>query len=108
MPALKFTNIGPCPDDWRGRRARDTVSKFTGYAVARYDYLNGCIRIEVSGVDKDNKPESWVFDEQQLEWAEQWLNGFEPVKPEPPEPYHVKKTAAKRPGGPPVRKPISR
>lgn len=52
-----------------GRRYRDTISGWTGVATARYEYMNGCVRIELSGVDKDGKPDGHVFDIQQIELA---------------------------------------
>lgn len=50
-----------------GDRYRDRVSGWEGTATARYEYLNGCVRIELSAADKDGKPESFVFDVQQIE-----------------------------------------
>ena len=52
-----------------GTRCKDTVSGFTGVAVAAHNYLNGCTRITIQPpVDKDGKlPESQTFDEPQLE-----------------------------------------
>ena len=50
-----------------GERYRDVVSGWEGVATARYEYMNGCVRIELGGADKDGKPESFVFDVQQLE-----------------------------------------
>lgn len=50
-----------------GKRYRDTVSGWEGMATARYEYLNGCIRVELSGADATMKPYSAVFDVQQLE-----------------------------------------
>lgn len=50
-----------------GTMARDTVSGWEGTVTARYEYLNGCERYEVGARDKDGKPESFVFDVQQLE-----------------------------------------
>lgn len=49
-----------------GTRCSDTVSGWSGVATARYEYMNGCVRYEVAAADKDGKPESFVFDEQQL------------------------------------------
>ncbi len=52
-----------------GWRVKDKVSGFTGVAIARTEWLNGCIRISV-GPEKlhDEKPidDQW-FDEGQLE-----------------------------------------
>lgn len=53
-----------------GKQYRDTVSGWEGVATARYEYMNGCVRYELGGRDKDGKPESFVFDEQQIEAVE--------------------------------------
>jgi len=53
-----------------GERYRDVVSGWEGVATARYEYMNGCVRIEISGADKDGKPEGFVFDIQQIEAVE--------------------------------------
>ena len=50
-----------------GKQYRDKVSGWTGIATAEYKYMNGCLRYELGGSDKDGKPETFVFDEQQLE-----------------------------------------
>lgn len=50
-----------------GSTARDRVSNWEGTVTARYEYMNGCERHEVSGADKDGKPEAFVFDAQQIE-----------------------------------------
>jgi hypothetical protein len=50
-----------------GRLYRDTVSGWEGTATARYEYMNGCVRVEISSHDKDGKPEAFVFDIQQVE-----------------------------------------
>lgn len=49
-----------------GRKYRDVVSGWEGVATARYEYLNGCVRYEIAGADKDGKPESFIFDVEQL------------------------------------------
>lgn len=49
-----------------GEKYRDSITGFEGVAVARYTYLNGCVRIDLERADKDGKPESWIFDEQRL------------------------------------------
>lgn len=51
-----------------GEKYRDEITGFVGTAIARVEYLNGCIRIELEGkVDKDGKPQESVFvDEQRL------------------------------------------
>lgn len=49
-----------------GRIYRDVVSGWQGVATAEYRYMNGCIRVELSGKDKDGKPDSFVFDIEQI------------------------------------------
>lgn len=50
-----------------GKRYRDDISGFEGVATAEYVYLNGCVRIQVTGESKDNKaPDELVFDIEQL------------------------------------------
>ena len=51
-----------------GDEVIDTVSDFTGIAVASHEYLHGCTRISVQPkIDKDGKhPDSRTFDEPQL------------------------------------------
>lgn len=53
-----------------GAKYRDKVSGWEGTATARYEYMNGCVRVEIGGADKDGKPESFVFDIQQIEPVE--------------------------------------
>lgn len=53
-----------------GAKVRDTVSGFVGVATCRYEYMNGCVRFEVSAADKDDKPCGFVFDVEQLEVLE--------------------------------------
>lgn len=50
-----------------GVKARDVVSGWEGTITSRHEYLNGCVRYEIAGTDKDGKPEDFVFDEQQIE-----------------------------------------
>lgn len=52
-----------------GDEVRDVISGFQGIAVARTDWIHGCIRINVQpAVDSEGKlPESVSFDEPQLE-----------------------------------------
>lgn len=76
-----------------GKKYRDTVSGYTGIATARYEYLNGCIRYELSGADKDGKPEHFVFDEQQIVAV---------VAPD------VERAPARRTGGPRDNTPVPR
>jgi hypothetical protein len=51
-----------------GSEVKDSVSGFTGIAVSKHSYLNGCTRITVQPkVDKDGKlPDPQTFDEPQL------------------------------------------
>lgn len=50
-----------------GAKARDVVSGWEGIITAEYRYMNGCLRYEISGADKEGKPEGFVFDSQQIE-----------------------------------------
>lgn len=80
-----------------GAKARDRVSGWEGTITARYEYINGCERYEISGADKDGKPESFVFDAQQVEVV---------AAPEPDlvrEPPKVART-----GGPRTNAPVAR
>lgn len=76
-----------------GDRVRDTISGWEGIATARYDYINGCVRWQVDGADKDGKPDGFVFDYQSLEIVE------EAVKPSAP---------LARTGGPRDNRPVPR
>lgn len=49
-----------------GKKYKDTVSGWEGIATLRLEFLNGCIRYELSGKDKDGAPQGHVFDEEQL------------------------------------------
>ena len=52
-----------------GDKVKDTVSGFTGIAVSRHSYLNGCDRISVQPAYKLKEgklPDSCTFDEPQL------------------------------------------
>lgn len=77
-----------------GARYRDTVSGWEGTATAVYFYMNGCVRVEIGANDKDGKPESFVFDEQQIELVA-------PKKP-------AVKKPAKSTGGPRDSAPVPR
>lgn len=70
-----------------GDKVRDRVSGWEGIAVARYQYLNGCVRYSVAGADKESKPDEYVFDTQQLEVVvEGFLDGgLDPAFPPPPD-----------------------
>lgn len=80
MPAVKFTALQETPEHWQNRAVKDLVSGFEGYCLGRFEYANGCVRVEIAGVDKDNKPTEFVFDQQSLAWADKWIDGFEPPK----------------------------
>jgi hypothetical protein len=88
-----------------GDKVRDVVSGWEGIASGRYEYLNGCIRWQVDGTDKDGKPDGYVFDDQQIEVVEE---AVVPVHPAvravvtPPMP------AAARTGGPRGNRPVPR
>lgn len=49
-----------------GERYRDEISGFEGVATARYEYLHGCVRVQLEKGGGDGKPEEFVFDEQRL------------------------------------------
>ena len=51
-----------------GQQASDSISGFTGIAIARTEYLHGCIRVQLqSKAMKDGIPmEGLWFDEAQL------------------------------------------
>jgi len=52
-----------------GDKLIDKVTGFTGVAVAKHTYLNGCNRFSLQPpIDKDSKlPDTQTFDEPQLE-----------------------------------------
>ena len=51
-----------------GQKVKDIVSEFTGIAVARTEWLNGCARIAIAPkVNKDGSlPDTREFDEPQI------------------------------------------
>ncbi len=56
-----------------GNKVRDTLTGFTGIAVARTEWLHGCSRfaIESPKLDKNGKPtDAQWFDEQRVELLE--------------------------------------
>lgn len=83
-----------------GAKARDRVSGWEGIVTSRYEYLNGCERYELSGTDKDGKPEGFVFDVQQLEV----IAAPEPALVRTPEPTR----RLRRTGGPQSNRPVAR
>ncbi len=52
-----------------GDKVKDTVTGFSGIAVCKVDYLQGCRRFGVQAPSKNNKkPDEWqYFDEPQLQ-----------------------------------------
>lgn len=52
-----------------GSKVKDKVSGYSGIAIARHEFLNGCVRYSVQDkINKDGKlPEEKWFDEGQLE-----------------------------------------
>lgn len=60
-------------DKFLGKMVIDTVSGFTGVAVAEHSYLNGCMRVSVQPkIDKDGKlPDVQSFDAPQLKIIEE-------------------------------------
>jgi hypothetical protein len=65
-----------------GAKVRDTITNFQGIAVARTEWLHGCIRITIQPpVRKDGTlPDPQSFDEPQVFAVEQRRHG---PKPEP-------------------------
>jgi hypothetical protein len=54
-----------------GKRYRDTITGFDGTATARYDYLHGCTRWNLTRAHPEHGgPQDAVFDEPQLEPVE--------------------------------------
>lgn len=49
-----------------GKKYRDSITGFEGVATGRFEYLYGCIRYCLEGIDKDGKPDERIFDEQRL------------------------------------------
>ena len=77
-----------------GDKAKDAVTGFTGIAVCRSSYLQGCDRIALqAAVKKNEKPEEWqYFDEPQLKVVKKRVvkqgsrdtGGYEPDNAERP------------------------
>lgn len=49
-----------------GEKYRDSITGVEGIATARVEYLYGCVRIDLEGIDKDGQPKANIFDEQRL------------------------------------------
>ena len=50
-----------------GKRYRDTITGFEGVAYGQTEYLFGCYRVTLTGVNKDGDPAEFTFDAPQLE-----------------------------------------
>lgn len=48
-----------------GETYRDGITGFEGVATGRFEYLHGCVRINLEG-QIDGKPHQEIFDEQRL------------------------------------------
>lgn len=73
---------------------RDRISGYEGFAIARSEYINGCVRVGLSSKVKESheEPKEVWFDEQQLVHIGSLLNGTEPEE--------TKVTGNGRTGGP--------
>lgn len=49
-----------------GQAYRDTISGFEGVAIAKTDWLHGCVRVSLEGPMVDGKEQAFTFDEQRL------------------------------------------
>jgi len=74
--------------------AKDIVSWFTGIVTARYSYLTGCDRYQLTPkVNKDKKlDDSCAFDENQLEIIGKWVSKHFTPKEEVKEVKPVRRT----------------
>lgn len=74
-----------------GQKVRDTITGMEGIAIARTEWMNGCVRVTVRPqVLKDGVPvDSQTFDEPQLEVAQD-------TPAEKAEPRHGPRPAASR------------
>ena len=50
-----------------GSKVKDSITGFKGTAIARTEYINGCVSICVETTDKDGKPFEVWFDEQRVD-----------------------------------------
>lgn len=79
-----------------GDEVKDLVSGFKGIAVARTEFLNGCVRLSIAPpIDSDGKhvDERW-FDQEQIDLIQRGK-----VKRKPAEPQ-IKTTGGDRPDHP--------
>jgi hypothetical protein len=59
-----------------GKKYRDKISGFEGVATGRFEFLHGCVRVNLE-TGKDGECKEGVFDEQRLEP----VAGTPPIKP---------------------------
>jgi hypothetical protein len=59
-----------------GNKVRDRVTGFEGIAIAKCEYLNGCVQWGIrppQGEKKDAYPEAMYIDSQQVEFVDQGI-----------------------------------
>ena len=68
-----------------GDRVKDIITGFEGIAVARTEWMFGCVRVSVQPekLKEGKQPESQVFDEPQLEIVKRKVIEHIPAKPKP-------------------------
>lgn len=49
-----------------GDKVADDITGFEGTTTGRFEYLNGCVRWDVTGTDKEGLPVTYTFDQEQL------------------------------------------
>ena len=66
-----------------GMTLRDKVTGFVGIAIAKSEFMNGCVQYYLKAcLDKDGKvQEAVAFDSQQLEFVDDGLSSDEEKKP---------------------------
>lgn len=99
---------GPQPFD----KVRDIVTGIEGKATAQYNYPNGCVRYELTMLDKDGAVKDYVFDDQQLEVLERAhpenTDEAKAARAEATAAHRAAEEAKDKPGGPPVKTPVAR
>lgn len=99
----------PTPIYPLGIAAEDGVSGWAGKITAAYVYMNGCVRYEISGLDKDGAPVGYVFDEGQVFIEPEVLAAFERDENPVTVPAAVESVPPERPrGGPRSSTPVAR
>lgn len=63
-----------------GETYRDSITGFEGVATGRFEYLHGCVRIDLEAI-VDGKPAREIFDEQRLTTAPSATAGGERPAP---------------------------